>query len=95
MFWFEYIETNKQVQIPEEDIQIITINSRSIGFNVSFTSLDNPEAISLSSGTEQDLLVIQISKSMVVNDQKGESLILDKNDFDDEDGSNFYLSSPL
>ena len=71
------------------------ITETSIMFNISFASLDNPQAISLSSGTEQDLLVIQISKSLIMNDQEGESLILDKDDFDEEDSSNYYMSSPL
>ena len=83
------------MQIPSDDAKILSITPTSIVFNISFESLDNPEAISLSSGTEQDLLVIQISKTLIMNDQEGESLILDKDAFDDEDGSNFFLSSPL
>ena len=49
----------------------------SLNFKVSFDSLDDPEAISLDSGTESDRFVMQISKSLVLNGQEGESLVLD------------------
>ena len=63
--------------------------------SVSFDSLDDPAAISLTSSVDQDLLVVQISKALILNGQEGESLVLDKNDFDEEDGSSFYMSSSL
>ena len=81
--------------MPDDDIKIEQMSPTSLQFKVSFQSLENPDAISLESGTEQDLLVIQIPKTLILNGQEGESLILDKSDFEEEDSSSFYTSSEL
>jgi hypothetical protein len=85
----------KQVQLPEKDMSVILIGPTQVIFKVVFDSLDNPQAISLSSSTEQDLLVVQFQKSMIINGQDGVSLILDKSDFNDEDSSSFYGTTTL
>lgn len=67
----------------------------SLLFNVSFESLDDPSAISLTSSTVQDSLIVQVPKNLILNGQDGESLVLDSDDFDEEDASNYFLSASL
>ena len=62
---------------------------------VNFRSLDDMKAISLESGTEQDLLVVEVSKELILNDQLGVSLVLDPEQFDEEDDTSFFISSSL
>jgi hypothetical protein len=77
-FWYEQVDTDgKQIKLPDEDIKILEMTATTIVFNVSFSSLDDPEAISLTSSTEQDKLVLEIPKTLIMNDQTGTSLILD------------------
>ena len=63
---------------------------------MSFRSLSDPDSISLTSSTKQDLFIIEILKSgcFILNSLQG-SLVLDKSDFDEEDGTAFYSSVPL
>lgn len=64
-------------------------------FNISFKSLDNPDAISLTHPTLQDLLIVQIPKALILNDQEGNSLVLDPKSFEEEDSQAFYMSVSL
>jgi hypothetical protein len=74
---------------------VLTITDTTLVFKVNFDSLDNPDAISLIVATVQDLLVVEIPKTLIMNDQSGNSLVLDGSSFDEEDGKAFYVSVSL
>ena len=41
------------------------------------------------------MFVVEIPKRLILNDQDGTSLVLDKGDFDDQDGKSFFSSTGL
>jgi hypothetical protein len=57
--------------------------------------LPDPDGISLSDSTKNDLFIVQVNKNCVFNDQQGTSLVFDASDFDEEDGTAFYVSVAL
>lgn len=68
--WYEQAGTEgKQVKLPDSDIKILKMSSTQIMVQVGFDSLDDPEAISLTDVTVQDLLVVDVPKALILNGQ--------------------------
>jgi hypothetical protein len=62
---------------------------------VKFDSIPDPATISLSSGTDLDEMIVMISKSLILNNRDGNSLVLNKNDFEADLGDSFSISVDL
>lgn len=63
----EQEEPFKQTYLSESDVKIISLSGNSIKFNISFNSLDDPDSVSMTSSTEQDLLIVKIPKKLIMN----------------------------
>jgi len=73
-FYIKQPNKNSEVLIPSDQVEMVGVDPKKLGFKVNFS---NPSLVSLSSQSEADNIIIKFDKSFVLNDVHGNSLVFD------------------